>query len=77
MGAVPAQLALVRHPTHVCVVVLHTGVAPVQALAFVVEHCPHAPEASQAGVVPPHSPSPPQPRQTCVIVLHTGVAPPH
>ena len=48
-----------------------------QALAFVAEHCPQAPDASQAGVAPPHSLSPPQARQACVVVLQTGVVPPH
>jgi hypothetical protein len=52
-------------------------VAPAHALAFVAEHCPHAPESSQAGVAPPHSPSPAQTRQTWVPVLQTGVVPPH
>jgi len=41
------------------------------------EHCPQAPHGSQAGVDPPHSPSPPQARQLCVVVLQIGVLPPH
>jgi len=49
----------------------------VQALAFVAEHWPQAPDASQAGVAPPHSPSPAQARQVWVAVLHTGAVPPH
>jgi hypothetical protein len=49
----------------------------VQALALVAEHCPQAPDDSQAGVAPPHSPSPAQARQTCVVVLQTGAVPPH
>ena len=44
---------------------------------MVAEHCPHDPEGWQAGVAPPHSPSPAQARQVCAVVLHTGVAPPH
>jgi hypothetical protein len=52
-------------------------VPPVQALALVAEHWPQAPDDSQAGVEPPHSPSPAQARQVCVVVLHTGVVPPH
>ena len=48
-----------------------------QALALVAEHCPQAPDASQAGVEPPHSPSLAQGRQACVAVLQTGVVPPH
>jgi hypothetical protein len=55
--------------------VSHTGVAPVQVDVFVAEHCPHAPEAWQAGVPAGHSPSPAQPRHECVAMLHTGVAP--
>jgi hypothetical protein len=43
----------------------------------VAEHCPQAPDVWQAGVAPPHSPSPPQPRQVCVAVLQIGVVPPH
>ena len=41
------------------------------------EHCPQAPDGWQAGVVPPHSPSPAQARQAAVARSHTGVAPPH
>ena len=48
-----------------------------QALALGAEHWPLAPDDSQAGVAPPHSPSPAQARQVCVVVLHTGVIPPH
>ena len=50
---------------------------PLQAEAFVAEHWPQAPLAWQAGVVPPHSPSPAQARQACVVVLQTGAVPPH
>jgi len=42
-----------------------------------IEHWPQAPLGWQAGVTPPHSPSPAQARQACVVVLQTGVAPPH
>jgi hypothetical protein len=41
------------------------------------EHWPQAPDASQAGVEPPHSPSLAQARQTWVVVLQTGVVVPH
>jgi hypothetical protein len=44
---------------------------------FEVEHCPQAPDVWQAGVVPPHSVSPPHARQVCVAVLQTGLVPPH
>jgi hypothetical protein len=76
-GVVPPHCAFDTHGTHVPAVVKQTGVAPPQALAFVAEHCPHAPDPWQAGVAPPHSPSPPQPRQVCVAVLQIGVVPPH
>jgi len=52
-------------------------VAPAQAVALVAEHWPQAPEGWQAGVAPPHSPSPAQPRQVCVPRLQIGVGPPH
>ena len=48
-----------------------------QVLALVAEHWPQAPDASQAGVAPPHSPSAAQARQTWVVVLQTGVVVPH
>jgi hypothetical protein len=76
-GVAPAHCAFDRQPTQVRDVALQTGVAPVHADPFVAEHWPQAPEASQAGVVPPHSPSPAHARQVCVPVLHTGVDPPH
>jgi hypothetical protein len=41
-------------------------------LAFVAEHCPHAPDGSHAGVEAPHSPSPAQPRQAWIAPSHTG-----
>ena len=44
---------------------------------MVAEHCPQAPEGSQAGVGPPHSPSLPQARQGWVPVLQTGAVPLH
>ena len=71
------QSASPRHATQVPLVVSHSAVAPPHALAFVDEHWPQAPDDSQAGVAPPHSPSPLQPRQAWVAVLQTGVAPPH
>ena len=43
-----------------------------QAAVLLAEHCPQAPEGWQAGVVPPHSPSPPQPRQLCRLPSQTG-----
>ena len=50
---------------------------PVHRALFVAEHSPHAPVGWQAGVVPPHSPSPLQARQICAVRSQTGVAPPH
>jgi hypothetical protein len=76
-GVIPPQLTFVMHPTQNCVVVLHTGVAPVHWVALLDEQWPHAPESSQAGVAPPQSPSTTQARHVCVPVLHTGVVPPH
>ena len=77
IGADPPHCVFDVHGTHVDDGVSQTGVAPAQALAFVDEHWPQAPDASQAGVAPPHSPSPAQARQAWVVVLQTGVVPPH
>jgi len=74
-GVTPPQFALVKQAAHVPVAVLQTGFAPVQAVALVAEHCPHEPDASQAGVAPLQFASVVQPTQTWVVVLHTGVAP--
>jgi hypothetical protein len=52
-------------------------VAPEHWVVLVAEHWPHAPEGSQAGVVPWQSTSPAQARQACVVVLHTGTVPLH
>ena len=43
-GVVPLQFASVRHPTHTPPLTSHTGVAPVQAVLFVAEHWPQAPD---------------------------------
>ena len=51
--------------------------APVQRLPLPSEHWPQAPDGWQAGVAPPHSPSPAHARQVCVARLQTGVMPPH
>jgi hypothetical protein len=75
-GVVPPQPALLRQPTHAPTAVAQTGVAPVQRVAFVIEHCPHAPEPWQAGSAPPQSLSAAQPRQTCGPRSQTGVATP-
>ena len=51
--------------------------APLHRLVLLAEHWPQAPDVWQAGLDPPHSPSPAQARQTWVAVLQTGLVPPH
>ena len=77
IGVVPPHWAFDRQGTQVPAAAWQTGVAPLHALAFVAEHCPHAPDDWHAGAAPPHSLSPAQPRHACVAVLQIGVAPPH
>ena len=77
IGVVPPHCAFDVQGTHVAAGTLHAGVAPTQRVAFVAEHCPHAPDGAQAGVAPPHSLSPPQARQVCVLKLQIGADPPH
>jgi hypothetical protein len=74
-GFVPPHWAFVVHDAHVPVPVSQVAVGPVHFETFDAEHTPHAPVGSQAGVAPPHSPSPEQPRQVCVVVSHVGVVP--
>jgi hypothetical protein len=76
-GVAPEHCAFDTHGTHVADGTSQAGVAPAQSVAFVAEHCPHAPDGSQAGVAPPHSLSPPHARQVCVLRPQTGVTPPH
>jgi hypothetical protein len=76
-GVAPEHCAFVRQRTQVPVAALQTGVPPTQAVAFVAEHWPHAPEDSHAGVAPPQSTSPAQARHVWVPALHTGLVPPH
>jgi hypothetical protein len=76
IGVALGQSAALRHPTQAPITMSHRGVAPVHWVLFVAEHCVHAPLAWQAGVVPPHSPSPAQARHACVVVSHTGFMPP-
>jgi hypothetical protein len=71
------QSASARQATQVPAATSHIGVAPAQALELVAEHWPQAPDVSQAGVAPPHSPSPAQARQPWVARLQTGAVPPH
>jgi hypothetical protein len=44
IGVAPPHCAFVTHGTLVADAVKQTGVAPEQAVAFVAEHCPHAPD---------------------------------
>jgi hypothetical protein len=76
-GVVPAHCVSTRQPTQLPALVSQTGVAPPQALAFVLEHWPHAPLGSQAGVAPPQSPSRAQERQTWLPPSQIGVVPLH
>jgi len=61
--------------THVPVVVLQEGVAPVHLVTFIAEHWPQAPEGSQAGVALGHWLSAVQDWQEWLVVLQTGVVP--
>ena len=77
-GVVPPHCAFDTHGTQVPVGrEADRRRAAARRWRCVAEHWPHAPDGWQAGVAPPHSPSPAQPRQVCVAVLHTGVVPPH
>ena len=76
-GVVPLHCALAVQPTQLPEPKSQAGVAPLQALRFVLEHCPQTPDAWQAGVAPPQSPSPAQARQTCRLVSQIGVPPLH
>jgi hypothetical protein len=55
----------------------HSGVAPVQAAALVVEHCPHAPLGWQAGAETPHWASLAQATHAWAVVSQTGFVEPH
>ncbi len=74
-GFVPPHWAFVVHEAHVPVAVSQVAVGPVHFETFDAEQTPHAPVGSQAGVAPPHSPSPEQPRHVCVVASHVGVVP--
>ena len=81
MGNVPAQSPFARHPTHVFVVGLQSGVAPPQVV-FVTQPTQVAVPVSQAGVVPPqwaafvaeHSPHAPLGRHTGAVEGHSASA---
>jgi len=76
IGVVPEQSAFARQETQVPVAVRQSGVPPAQRSELPAEHWPQAPPGWQAGVAPPHSPSPLQARQLCDAGSQTGVAPP-
>jgi hypothetical protein len=76
-GDPAGQSASARQLTQLPVETRQSGLLPVQRALLVTEHWPQAPLAWQAGVVPPHSPSPEQARQTWAATLQTGVVPPH
>ena len=75
-GVTPPHSPFVRQPTQVPDAVSHTGVVPLQRVALVAEHWPHAPDDWHAGAMPPQSSSAPQPRQACRLGSQTGFVPP-
>jgi hypothetical protein len=76
-GVVPPHWAFDVQGTHTPGPTSQAGVAPEHFVALVAEHWPQAPLTWQAGVAPPHSPSPPHARQACEAPSQTGVVPPH
>jgi hypothetical protein len=74
-GAVSAHCAFDVQVTQEPVAVWQRGVVPVQATEFVGEHWPQAPPGWQAGVAPPHSPSPAQARHVWNEGSQTGDEP--
>lgn len=76
-GVGPAQSLLVRQPTQTPPpATSQIGRAAGQADVLLAEHWPHAPPVRQAGVAPPHSPSPAQPRQLLLAPSQIGLLPP-
>jgi hypothetical protein len=78
-GFAPPHWALVLHVVQIPAATSQLALGPVQALLFVAEHTPQAPEGWQAGpeIDPLQSVSPAQPRQAWVVPSQKGVAPPH
>src|SRR5258708_20464188 len=74
-GLVPPQVVPSTQATQVPLTVSHTGAPLPQAMLLPAEHWPQPPPGWQAGVVPPHSPSPPPPRQLLMAASPTGLAP--
>jgi hypothetical protein len=76
-GIPPAQSAEATQPTQVPVATWQIEVGPTHWLLLAAEHSAHAPDGWQAGVPPPHSPSPEHARHACVVRSQMGDAPPH
>jgi hypothetical protein len=76
-GEADGQSASARQETQLPAETKQSGFVPVHWAVLPAEHWPQAPVGWQAGVAPPHSPSPAQARQTWAATLHTGVTPPH
>jgi len=70
----PPHCASDRQATQLPDAVRQNGVVPVHSAALVAEHWPQVPPGWQAGVAPPHSPSPLQPRQVWNVASHLGDA---
>jgi hypothetical protein len=77
VGVAPAHCDAITQVTQLPEEVSQAAVVPVHFVVFVAEQVPQAPLGWQAGVAPPHSPSPLQPRQACVVGSQVGVAPAH
>ena len=75
VGALPAQSVFALQPTHVPLGASQTCDPPVHCVTLPSEHCPHAPDAWQAGVAPPQSASLAHFPQIW-LDPHTGVVPP-
>ena len=75
VGDAPAQSVFALQPTHVPLGASHTCDPPVHWVTLLAEHCPHAPDAWQAGVVPPQFASLAHFWQIW-LDPHTGVVPP-
>jgi hypothetical protein len=78
-GFVPEQSASLRQPMHAPWSTSHSGVAPVQAVMFVAEQAPHAPDSWQAGmsIVAEQSTSAEQVRHRWAVGSQTGFVPLH
>jgi hypothetical protein len=77
VGVAPEHCDAITQVTQAPVDVSQAAVVPVHFVVLLAEQVPQAPLGWQAGVAPPHSPSPLQPRQACVVGSQVGVAPAH